>query len=103
MAWPYWALRVERRQVDRQWRRWDHIGDPPPVAFRGTDLEIGAQRPGDLLGHELLERLAADPPHHLADQVPVVERVAAGRGARLPPRSLGRHPGGGLLRAQFLA
>src|SRR6516162_4861535 len=50
---------------------------PVTVALRGADLEVGAQRPGDFLGHELLERLAADPPQDLAEQVPVVERVVA--------------------------
>src|SRR5205809_674244 len=31
-------------------------------------------------------------PRPLTDQVPVVQRVVTRRGARLPPRSLGRHP-----------
>ncbi len=84
-------------QVERQRRRRDHVGDPAPVAFGGADLEVGAERSGDLVGDELLQRLAADPADDLADQVPEVERVVARRGARLPPRRLGRHPGGGLL------
>ena len=91
------AVRAERVQVERQRRRRDHVRDPAPVAFGGADLEVGAQRPGDLLGDELLERLAGDPAHDLADQVPEVERVVARRGARLPPRRLGRQPGGGLV------
>src|ERR1700676_3181372 len=90
------AVLAGRLQVDRQRRRRDHVRDPLPVAFLGADLEIGAERPGDFIGHELLERLAADPPHDLADQVTVTERVVTRRGSRLPPRSLGGHPGGGL-------
>lgn len=35
-------------------------------------------------------RAAVDPSDELPDQVPVVQRVIAGRGARLPPRRLGR-------------
>jgi hypothetical protein len=53
------AVRAGRLRVDGQRRRRDHAGDPRPVAFGGTDLEIGARRPGDLLGDELAERLAA--------------------------------------------
>ena len=91
------AVRAEGRQVERQRRRRDHVRDPAPVALGGADLEVGAERPGDLLGHELLERLAGDPAQHLADQVPEVQRVVAGRGARLPPRRLRREPGGRLV------
>ncbi len=53
--------------------------------------------PAISLGHELLQRCAGDPAEHLADQVAEVQRVIAGRGARRPPRRLGREPGGGLL------
>jgi hypothetical protein len=69
------VVRSESLEVERQRRRRDHVGDPVPVAFRGTDLEVGPQRPGDLLGDELPERPAADPPDDLPDQVTVVGRV----------------------------
>ena len=69
----------------------------PQSASAGADLEVGAERPGDLLGEELLERLAGDAADDLADEVALVERVVARRGARLPPRRLGGQHRGGLL------
>ncbi len=44
---------------------------------RQADVEVGAQRLGDLLAEEGPERLAGDPPHHLADQVALGDRVVA--------------------------
>ena len=91
------AVRRERGQVERQrWRR-DHRRDAAPVASAGADLEVGAERRRDLLGHELLERLAGDPPQHLADQVAEVQRVVARGGTRLPPGRLRGEPGGRLV------
>ena len=59
------------------------------VGRRQADVEVGAERPGDLLGEERAERPPGDPPDDLADEVALVERVVARRGARLPPRRLG--------------
>ena len=79
------ALEIDLLHVDgeRWWR--DDVADPRPSSASGSpDGEVGAERPGDLLGEELLER----PPDHaaddLADQVALVQGVVARRGARLP-------------------
>ncbi len=67
----------------------------PRSASRQPDLEVGAERPGELLGDELLEPTAVDTPDHLADQVPVVEHVVPRPVAGSPPRRLRGEPGGG--------
>jgi hypothetical protein len=51
----------------------------------GTDVVIRAQRAGNILGEELLERLAADAADDLTDQGSVGDRVIADGGTRLPP------------------
>ena len=56
------------------------------------DVEVGAQRPGHLLGEELAQAAAGDAADDLADQEPLGERVVAGRGARLPLRGLRGQP-----------
>ena len=58
------------------------------VLGRQPDVEVGAERAGDLVGEEPAERPAGDPADHLADQVALVDGVVARRRARLPPRLL---------------
>jgi len=76
------------RQVDRQRR-----AAGPRGRFRSQSLSAAPiwksapSGPGDILGDELLERLATDPSDYFAHEVPVVERVVAGRGARLTTRA----------------
>ena len=62
-----------------------------------ADLEIGAERAGDLVAHEVLQRLTGHAAQHLADEMAVVEGVIARRRARLPPRRLGGECGRRLL------
>jgi hypothetical protein len=52
------------------------------------DVEVGAQRPGHVLGEEGGQAAAGDPADDLADQETLRERVVAGLGARLPGRGL---------------
>ena len=64
----------------------------------GADVEVGAERPGDLLGEELADGGAAgDPADDLADEVALGEGVVAGRGAGLPQRRLRGEERGRLL------
>ena len=69
-------------------RRRDHVGDAVVVLRAEADVEVGAERPGDLLGEERADRCAGDAADDLADEVALRDRVVAGRGARLPPRLL---------------
>ena len=50
-----------------QRRRGDHVRDPLVVLGREADVEVGAERPRDLLGEEAAERPAGDPPDDLTD------------------------------------
>ena len=88
---------IDAGHVERQRRRRHDRRDPVQSASRGADLEVRPERPGDLLGHEGLQRLAGQPAHELADQVPLVLRVVSRRGTRLPPRRLRGEPAGGQL------
>ena len=69
------------------------MGDTVVVLGARADVEVGAERPGDLGGHELADRLAGDPPHELALEEALGDRVVARRRSRLPPRLLGRQQG----------
>lgn len=73
------------------------VRDPVPVLLGGTDLEVGTQRPGELLGDEPLQGLSTHAPDDLAEQVTEVRHVVARGRSRLPPRGLSGHPGRGLL------
>jgi alpha,alpha-trehalase len=86
------AVAAKSFQVERQRRRRDDGRDALPVTLGGADLEVCPERARDLLGHELLERLAGDPAYQLSDQVPEVERVVPRRGSRFPPGGLPGHP-----------
>ena len=55
-----------------------------------TDVEVGAERPGDLVGEERADRAPVDAADDLTDEVSLGDGVVARRGARLPPRLLGR-------------
>ena len=67
-----------------------HLARRGRLRIRGEpDVEVGAERRGDLVAEERAERRAGDAPHDLADQVAVRQRVVAVGGAGLPPRRLG--------------
>ena len=51
-------LGVEQGEVDRQRRRRDDVGHPVELARAEADVEVGAERLGDLLGEELAQLLA---------------------------------------------
>ncbi len=64
----------------------------PASVGLGADLEVRAERAGDLVGDEVLQRNPGRAANQLADQEAVVERLIARRRARLPPRRLrGEH------------
>ena len=63
----------------------------------GADVEIGAERSGDLRSEERAERLARDAPDQLAEQVALRDGVVARRRARLPPRRLRGEEAGALV------
>ena len=65
------------------------VGDAGVVLGRRADVEIDPERSGDLFGGELAERLPRDPPHQLAFEVALCQRVVARRRPRLPPGLLG--------------
>ena len=65
------------------------MGDPGVVLGIGPDVEVSAERPGDLVGDELTDRLAGDPPNELALEVALGDGVVPGCSPRLPPRRLG--------------
>jgi hypothetical protein len=50
-----------------------------------ADVDVGAERLGDLLGHELPDRLTGDSVDHLAKEVAIREGVITRQCARLPP------------------
>jgi hypothetical protein len=56
------------------------------------DVEVGAQRPGYLLGEEGAQAVAGDPADDLADQESPGERVVASQGPRLPDGGLRGQP-----------
>jgi len=57
------------------------------------DVEVCAQRSGDLLGEEAARRPAGDAADDLAHDEALGQRVVARRGTRLPARRLGGQPG----------
>src|SRR3712207_7719532 len=69
---PYTTL--FRSRVRLRPRRRDDRRDAVPVGLPRADLEIRVERPGDPVGHELLEGVPGDPPDQLTDQVPLVDR-----------------------------
>ena len=75
--------------VEVQRRRRDHDRHPVVLRLGQADVEVGAQRPGDLGGEPGPDGGAGDPAHDLADQVALGDGVVARRGAGLPPRLLG--------------
>ncbi len=66
-------------------RRRDHPGDARVALRWRTDVEVGAERAGDLLGEERAERATVDALDDLAEQVALADRVVARLCARLPP------------------
>jgi hypothetical protein len=65
----------------------------PVVVLGGQpDVEVGAERPGHLLGEEDAREPAGDPADDLAHHEPLGQRVVAGQRARLPARRLGGQP-----------
>ena len=71
---------------------------PAVTRTAGADVEVGAQRPGDLLGEERARAIRPVTRRTTSPtQVAVVERVVARGRAGLPPRRLGGEQGGGLL------
>jgi hypothetical protein len=57
------------------------------------DVEVGAQRPGYLLGEEGAQAVAGDPADDLADQESPGERVVASQGlAEADPAIVARDP-----------
>ena len=81
----------------RQRGRRHHERDAVVALGRSADVEVGAERAGDLLREERADRLARDAAHDLADEVALRDRVVARRGARLPPRRLRGEQGRALL------
>ena len=67
-------------------------GDPVGEPLRQPDVEVEAQRRGDLVGDEAAEAATGHPPDDLADQEAEGEGVVAVPGARLPERRLGGQP-----------
>ena len=62
------------------------LGDPGLVGGRAeTEVEVGAERPGDLLAEELVERQTRDPTNEFTEQEAVRDRVVVGLGARFVP------------------
>lgn len=55
--------------------------------------EVGAERPGHLVGEERARRPARDPADDLADEEPLRQRVVPGRGPRFPLRGQRGQPG----------
>ena len=86
---------VQAGQVEGQRRRRGDRRDPVPVGLGRADLEVGAERAGDLLRDEGLQGLAGQAAHQLTDQVALILRVITRRGARFPPRCLGGELAGG--------
>ena len=87
------AVRVQRREVERQRRGRHDRRDPRPVRFRGADLEVGARaarrsprRRTSLTVLPLTRRMTSP------TRCPKFEGVVARGGARLPPRRLRRQP-----------
>ena len=62
----------------------DHRCDPWLVLLGQPDPELEPERLGELVVEERAEAAAVDPPHDLADEMPVGERVVTVRHARLP-------------------
>jgi hypothetical protein len=60
---------IHRRHALERVRRRNDLGDPLCVDWSSADLEVRVEWAGDLVGDELLERLAGDPTQDLADQV----------------------------------
>ena len=83
--WAVFGQGVER-YVERWWR--DQLGDAVVLVRKGADLEVGLERPGDLVADEVLQRHSGRPPHELADEVPEGQRVISRRHSRRPPRRL---------------
>ena len=81
----------------------DDRRDPGLELLGQPDVEVQTERPRDLLGEERPERAPGDPPHHLADEIPVGQRVVAVRRARLPERLLrGQRVNDGVPRPHLL-
>ena len=55
------------------------MGDAVVVRGARADVEIGVERPGDLGGHELADRLAGDSPHQFAFEKALGDGVVARR------------------------
>ena len=68
------------------------VGDPVPVRSRAPIWKSAPSGPAISSATNSSSVRPVDPPDHLADQVPLVERVVAGRRARLPPRRLRGQP-----------
>jgi hypothetical protein len=71
----------------------------PESSCRAPIWKSASSGPRDLVADEVFQGLSSCPANQLSDQVPEVERVIARRGARLPPRRLGREQRGGLVPA----
>lgn len=84
---------IERGRIEVRRRR-DDVGHPSCVGVRQPDPEVGAERPDDVLVHEVAQRQAGQAVDQLADQMAVAEDVVAGRRAGLPPGPLRGHAGG---------
>ena len=56
----------------------DHARDAVVARGRRADVEVGAERTGDLLGEERAEAATVDPLDDLAEQVPLADGVVAG-------------------------
>ena len=65
-------------------------GDAVVALGRRADVEVGAERPGDLLGEERADRAAVDPADHLADQVALADAVVARTSSPAPTTSPAR-------------
>ena len=52
--------------------------DAAVVLGPGADVEVGAERPGDLVGEELPERPAGDALDDFTEQEPLADGVVAG-------------------------
>ncbi len=66
------------------------------------EMDIGLERPGDLAGDELAQRLARHAVDQSPDEVAETARMVGAARARLPPGRLRRQPGGGGLDVQGL-
>ena len=71
------------------------MGDPTVVLGGGADVEVGTERTGDVLAHEVAERLPGHPLDDLALEVALGDGVVARRRARFPPRGLRAEQGSG--------